>query len=290
MNTLLAGATGHLGRHILPALKRRGHRVRALVRDPARLGPLAAHADEVRSGDLIDSRSVAGLCDGIDVVVSCAGASLDGYDFANWRSFEQVDFHGNAHLLAEARRARVGHFVYVSLFGAERLRGLEYVDAHERFVELLQSSGLAHTVVRPTGFFSFNAEFVRMAHKGRGLVVGDGQCYTNPVHEADVAEVCAGAVDGAGGDVPVGGPEVFTRRQVVELAFDALGKPPRLATVPPWVFRAAALVSYPVNRRMAGLMAFGAAVSQIELIAPAVGTRSLRAYFQDVAAALGRTN
>jgi uncharacterized protein YbjT (DUF2867 family) len=283
---LVTGASGQLGRHVVGALKRRGHRVRALTRDPARLrGALGGDgvADEVARGDLADPASLAGACDGVSAVVGCAGASMDLNALRDRRSFAEVDHRGNLALLAEARRAGVGRFVYVSLHGGPALARTEYAAAHEAFVAALGESGMPHTVVRPTGYFSFFGEIFRMAAKGRGPVLGDGRARTNPIHEADVAEVCADALASGEREISVGGPETLTRAEIVETAFRAAGRPPRLMHVPVWVFGAAATVARPLNPRLAALLAFGAAVSQVDCVAPAYGTRTLEDYFRALA-------
>jgi uncharacterized protein YbjT (DUF2867 family) len=277
---LLAGATGTLGRAAAARLKEQGHFVRGLGRRvPAlRRRPLV----ETFEGDLTNPESLEGCCDGIDTVLSCAGASMRLDTWGDRLSFEAVDLGGNRNLLAEAERAPVGRFVYVSLYAAESLLRTEYARAHERFVELLRRSGLPSTVIRPTGFFGFFAEILSMARKGQGVVLGSGETLTNPVHEDDVATVCAEAIGRADTEIPVGGPDIFSRRQIVELAFEVLGKKPRIKRVPPWLFRGMIAPMRLVNPRIHALMAFGAAVSAIDVVAPATGRRDLRSYFQSL--------
>lgn len=278
---LVAGATGQLGRYVVEALKARGFAVRALARDPARLR--GAAVDEAARGDLLDPASLRAACRGVDAVVSCAGASMALGNFGDRRSFMTVDYAGNRNLLEAARAEGVGRFVYVSLFGGERMTDTEYAAAHERFVEALRGSGLSHATVRPTGFFSFLGEIARMAKRGRGVVMGSGEARTNPIHEADLAEVVADAVDGDETEIPAGGPEVLTRKEIVEIAFRAVGRPPKLTHLPAGLFRGVAKVMKPLNPRIAALLDFGARVSQIDCVAPARGTRRLEDYFRTLA-------
>ncbi|HEX8853149.1 MAG TPA: NAD(P)H-binding protein, partial [Pyrinomonadaceae bacterium] len=156
---LVAGAPGQLGRYVLAELRRRGYRTRALVRDASRAATLQGEADETVSGDVTRPETLAHVCEQVDVVFSAVGAPLSLK--RGGASYREVDFEGNRNLLAAARAAGVRRFVYVSVFGAERLRESEYVRAHEDFVQELQRSGLAHTVVRPTGFFSAMGEMLR---------------------------------------------------------------------------------------------------------------------------------
>ena len=281
---LVAGASGTLGRAVVRQLKQEGHWVRGLGRSVSRLRELPL--DETFEGDLTDPESLRGCCDGVDAVLSCAGASMQLTDLGDRRSFEAVDFAGNRNLLAEARRADVSKFVYVSVHGADRLPATEYVRAHERFVALLRESGLPSTVIRPTGFFSVFAEILQMARKGRGLLIGSGEARTNPVHEEDVAAVCVEALDrpdASNTEISVGGPEVMSRRRIAEVAFEVLGTKPRITSIPPWVFHALVAPARLWNRRLHALMTFGAAVSVADVVAPTVGRRDLRSYFRELA-------
>lgn len=76
MLVAITGGTGFIGSHTVRALAAAGHRVRLLVRDPAKLkriyDPLGLQIDEVVSGDATDERSVARLLAGCDAVVHAA--------------------------------------------------------------------------------------------------------------------------------------------------------------------------------------------------------------------------
>ena len=276
---LVTGATGTLGRQVVRELLARGERVRALVRDPYGLRSHALGAVELVAGDLMDPSSLGGACDDIDVVISCAGASMRLGGFADRRSFMEVDFGGNANLLEIARTAGVAKFVYVSLFGARELLRTEYAAAHERFVGALQGSGMAHTIIRPTGFFSFFSEMLDMAARGRVMLIGDGSAHTNPIDERDVANACVDAILLEESELCVGGPDVLSRRRIAELAFETLGKRPRISSISPAAFSALARPLWLVNRRLHALCAFGASVSTIEVVAPRTGQRTLADYF-----------
>ncbi|MFI6873860.1 NAD(P)-dependent oxidoreductase [Streptomyces sp. NPDC050400] len=69
MNITVFGAAGNVGRRVVAEALARGHRVTAVVRDPARATDLPAGATP-RTGDAADPRSVAALAAGQDLVVS----------------------------------------------------------------------------------------------------------------------------------------------------------------------------------------------------------------------------
>lgn len=102
---LVAGATGALGRHVGAALRRQGHRVRALTRDPARLSvPSQGERafDEVFQGDALDPAALARACEGVSAVFSCLGASV-APSLAGRAAYTAVDTPANLNLLREAR-------------------------------------------------------------------------------------------------------------------------------------------------------------------------------------------
>jgi uncharacterized protein YbjT (DUF2867 family) len=278
---LLAGASGTLGKHLAQELNKRGFWIRAIARHPDKLHALPI--DEVITADLLDRNSLTGVCEGVDSVFSCAGASMNVADFRDKRSFNEVDYQGNLNLLNEARTPSVKKFGYVSLAFAEQLLGTEYADAHEQFINALKSSGIDYVVIRPTGFFGFHLEILRLAMRGRGIMIGSGDCKTNPIHEADVAKVCVDSLDSMQNEIIVGGPDTYTRKEITAMAFDVLNKPPRVIHLSPSVVRILALPLRLINRRLYALMDFGIAVSQIDVMAPVHGSHHLREYFENAA-------
>ncbi|MEV1021212.1 NAD(P)H-binding protein [Streptomyces sp. NPDC050264] len=69
MHITVFGAAGNVGRRVVTEALDRGHRVAAVVRDPARAGALPAAA-RPRTGDAADPRAVAELAAGQDLVIS----------------------------------------------------------------------------------------------------------------------------------------------------------------------------------------------------------------------------
>jgi uncharacterized protein YbjT (DUF2867 family) len=278
---LVAGATGYLGGFVARECKARGHFVRALARTPDKLTPLRASLDEVVRGEVTRPETLAGVCEGLDVVFSSVGITRqkDGL------TFRDVDYQGNKNLLVAAQRAGVRRFVYVSVFHGPRLRHLAIVDAHECLVEALKASGMDYAVVRPTGYFSDLEEVLQMARRGRVYLLGHGRNKANPIHGADLAVVCVDAVEGERREIDVGGPEVLTAREIAHVAFLALDKPVRVAPVPVWLMRAVVAVTRLFSRHQADLLAFFTTVTTIDMVAPTTGTRTLEAHYRSVVGA-----
>src|SRR5690606_19756319 len=102
----IAGATGNAGRKIVAEAHRRGLRVRALVREEARLREARPFCDEVRIVQVTDPASVRGALDGATYAISALGKTMQK-DSTPRRA---VDVEANVHLFAEARRAGARRF------------------------------------------------------------------------------------------------------------------------------------------------------------------------------------
>lgn len=281
MIVLVAGATGHLGRELLPELRRRGHRTRALVRDPARLPD--GSADEVAVADA-ETGALDEACRGADVVFSALGAS-SRFDRGPRRHYRDTDTKPNLRLLDAAERAGVARFAYVTLLHAEKLRGNAYVDAHEEVVDALRSRPIAHTVIRANGFFSIYDEMLGAARKDRLRLVGEPDRLHNPIHDHDLAVACADALEQGAEQIEVGGPETLTRRREAELAYVAAGKADKsVGRLPTPIARAAAALMRPVDPRRAAVLDLMVRICSIDAVGPRHGTRRLGDYLRERAA------
>ena len=280
---LVIGATGHLGKAVTREFYNRGYWIRALVRDAGRLQDTRAVINDIVTGEVADSSLLERACFGVDVVFSCLGSPISLSLAKQGTSHRDVDYALNKRLLNAAMRANISKFVYVSMFGAEKLRHLEYVRAQEDFVDDLKRSGIKYAVICPTGFFYSLADLVRLARNPVMVLIGDGEKHTNPIHEDDLAIVCGDAIEGEQTEYAVGGQEIYTRKQINELAFAALGKKSRMIKVPPSLVKAGLRIVQPFNQRLYELLAFLVSVTQVECVAPPTGTRSLESYYAEVA-------
>ena len=280
---LIAGATGTVGRELAQQLHTRGDRVLALSRRPAAARRLAGIADRIVTADATDPAALHGLLDGIDAVVSCLGAPM-ALRRGDRRSFHAIDTTANRHLVRAAARAKVDRFVYVSVFLGPGWQDTAYVRAHEQVVDELRAAGLSHAVVRATGMFPIFDPFLAMARRGMAWIPGDGRARTNPVHPIEVAEVCVDALDRIDDvSVPVGGPEVLTREQIVRLAFAAVGRPARVLRLPRRAMEAVATAVHPVHPHLGEVLEFGTAAFTHDFVAPLRGRRRLAEHFARVA-------
>ncbi|AGP34700.1 hypothetical protein BE04_14355 [Sorangium cellulosum] len=279
---LLAGATGAVGSELLRLLRGRGHFVRTLSRTEGNAAGIRGLASEVVVADAAEPGAVTGALDGVDTVVSCLGANVS-MTLRERRSYYDVDVVANTHLLEAAKRAGVKRFVYLSAHPGPGYAHTRYLAAHLQMEERIRASGLSFSFVRPTGIYSALNDVMAMARAGVGTVPGDGRARTNPVHPADVAEALAEVLAGGPDVVPVGGPDVMTRDEVMRLAFDAAGKEGLIVHVPAGVLRSTSVLLEGIHPRLSDLLEFAAAVMTSDSVAPARGTRPLRAWFEALA-------
>jgi uncharacterized protein YbjT (DUF2867 family) len=281
---LVAGASGYLGRYVVKTFKQRGFWVRALGRNAAKLNSIEEYADELFIGEVTDPTSLDGLCDGIDVVFSSVGITRqkDGL------TYKDVDYQGNRNLLTIAEESGVSKFVYVHVLKAEKLQHIAMIEAKQAFVDELKQSALDHTVICPSGFFSDMEEFQSMARSGRVYLFGDGSNRINPIHGADLAEVCADALAGSESQVDVGGPKVFTYREIAELAFDVLEKPRKITCIPEKLINVmVAALRWLAPVKTYGPLQFLTAVMTMDVIGQPNGQRRLADHFRNCSGTTG---
>ena len=276
---LLAGATGTLGRRLIPALGDAGYRVVALARPASRskLDPFAHALAGVRIAEVIDADSLRGACEGIGLVVSAVGITRqrDGL------THDRVDYRGNLNLLREAERAAVRHFTYVSVVGAERLVGVPVLNAKYRFEQALTVARLRWTVIRPSGFYTDLLDVLAMARRGVVFQFGDGECRTTPIDVDDLARFVAANAERENAVLGAGGPADFTWNQIAAECFAALGRSGRVFHLPTWSLRALKAGSRAVSTQLHGVLSFVGYVQTHDTTASKVGTRPLRDFLAE---------
>ena len=284
---LVAGASGYLGRYAVREFRERGYYVRSLVRNPDKIKVRGTHkepaiydiSDEVVTGDITVPESIKGICSGIDIVFSALGLTSPHPEYTS----NDIDYIGNKRILDEAVKEKVSRFIYVSVFNHDKMPEIESVKAHEKFVAELKQSGLSWAVVRPNGYFSDMARFFAMAQSGHIFVIGDGEKKINPIHGADLAIVCADAAEGECREIPVGGPDIYSFREIMEMAFLAFSKTPWITPLPFWLAESGLMLTALFNQNLASLLSFAVEALKFDHIAPAYGTRHLKDFFAKLA-------
>jgi uncharacterized protein YbjT (DUF2867 family) len=153
ITVLVVGATGSIGRLVVEEAVRKGHAVRALVRDARKARGLFPDV-EVAVGDLTRPDTLASAVDRVDAIVFTHGSDGGGKAGA-----ERVDYGGVRNVLA----ALAGRSVRIALMTAigvtdregDYNRRTESHDWKRRGERLVRTSGLPYMIVRP-GWFDYN--------------------------------------------------------------------------------------------------------------------------------------
>jgi len=112
MKTLVTGATGFLGSHLVERLLALGHDVRALARKSSDTGHLETTNSKIVVGNVEDYESIRGAVKGVDVVFHAAARVTPGW--GSWKAFHSCIVSGTDNILRASAEAGVARFLHVS--------------------------------------------------------------------------------------------------------------------------------------------------------------------------------
>jgi NADH dehydrogenase len=239
------GGSGFVGRHVVRALAKRGHRVRVAVRRPDLAVHLQPLGDMGQIGavqaNLRHRGSVARAIEGADAVINLVGILFE----SGKQSFNAVQEFG-ARAVAEACKEAGVPLVHMSAIGASEDSEANYARSKARGENsVFDTLGDDAIVMRPSIVFGpeddFFNKFADMARFSPALpLIGGGTTKFQPVYVGDVAEAFARAVDGEaeGGKIyELGGPEVLTFRECLEEVLRVTRRKSLFVNIPWWAAR-----------------------------------------------------
>lgn len=140
----VTGATGHMGRNLIPELLQRAHRVYAVVRagSEGRLPPRC----EAVVANALDGQSYAEHVPAGSTFVHLVGVTHPNPSKA--QEFRDVDLKSATEAIEAAKMAGVSQFVYVSVAQPAPVMKA-YIEARAKAEEAIRASGLAATILRP---------------------------------------------------------------------------------------------------------------------------------------------
>jgi uncharacterized protein YbjT (DUF2867 family) len=140
----VTGGTGYIGSRLIPILAQRGHEVVALVR-PGSQRKLPAVCRPVL-GDALEGNSYLQHLRSGDTFIQLVGVAHPSP--AKAKEFVAIDQRSGMEAILAAKRAGVGHFIYVSVaHPAPAMHA--YVAARSACEAELRASGLNATILRP---------------------------------------------------------------------------------------------------------------------------------------------
>jgi uncharacterized protein YbjT (DUF2867 family) len=193
VRVVVTGGRGMLGRHVVELLRRSGHEALAA----GRRGPLVM--------DVRKDAEVEAALEGVEAVVHCASNPLR-------RNVREVEVEGTARVVAAAHRQGVGHLLYVSIVGIDRVPR-PYFRYKLHAEKVVEHGRVPWTILRATQLFPF----MEMLLTSAPVLIAPRGFLVQPVAGEEVAQRIARAL----GEGPMerrleyGGPEV---REVSELA------------------------------------------------------------------------
>ena len=271
MKVFVAGATGALGRQLVPMLTGQGHRVTAMTRTPAKEDLIGRMGARPAVADAFDPEAVAeAVAEAEPEVVIHELTAIDAGKFS--RSIDKqfavtnrLRTEGLDHLLAAARAVGARRFVVQSFAGwpyertggpvkteadplqedppkgvVETLRAIRYLEE-----TVTRAEGIEGVALRYGGFYgpytsiglAPDGEQIEMVRKRRLPVVGDGAGIWSLVHIRDAAAATALAAEqGEPGIYNIVDDEPAAAKDWIPVLAQAIGaKPPR--HFPRWLAR-----------------------------------------------------
>ena len=239
MKLAITGGTGFVGAHVIDAAIADGHEVSALTRREQ------APRQSVQwvSGDLQDRVALQQLVTGADAVIHVAG-TISARDAAG---FEAGNVAGTLAMLAAATAGGVHRFVHVSSLAAREPKLSLYGASKSRAEELVKSSGLDWSIVRPPAVYGpgdkETLELFRMAKLG--LMVMPPRGRLSLIHVHDLARLLLALTGpGAPSNIVVeaddGTPNGWSHRDFAGALGRAVGARPAIISSPGILLRLAA--------------------------------------------------
>jgi uncharacterized protein YbjT (DUF2867 family) len=249
---LLTGASGTVGKALLPLLLERGDQMRVLVRDPRRLG---RHRVDVQFalGDLrslADARLRRQAFRGVDTVIHLAASIRDEAG----GSIEEVNALGTARVLRAAEAAGVERFLFFSAIGANPFQRTRFFRAKALAEEGVEASPVPTSVLAPSIVYDRDDPWITLMRRLSLLpllpISGSGRAKFQPIWAGDVARCVVGALDSEKlpERVELAGPETLSYDQIARLIARVNGRQRRLIHVPLNLVR----MSLNAARRIAG--------------------------------------
>jgi uncharacterized protein YbjT (DUF2867 family) len=233
------GGSGFLGRSVVRALCKRDYRVRVAVRQPELAGflqPLGRvgqiHAVQA---NLRYPASVNAAMRDSNVAINLVGILAQ----SGAQTFDSVQAAGAA-AVAAAAAAAGARMVHVSAIGADENSPSHYARSKAAGEKAVLAAVPSATIFRPSVVFGpedqFANRFAALAQLSPALpLIGGGLTKLQPVYVGDVATAVADAVDGktkAGATYELGGPEVLSMREIMEIILSITERDRMLMSLP----------------------------------------------------------
>ncbi|WP_321389338.1 complex I NDUFA9 subunit family protein [Emcibacter sp.] len=218
------GGGGFVGSTLVQHLAKTGVRVRVAVRHPnsaTHVKPLGDVGQvQVVQANLRDEKSVRAAIQGSDAVVNLVGILQE----SGKQKFNKIQAIGAAIVAKYAAEAGVKKLVHMSALGADADSDSHYASSKAKGEEAVKHYFPTATILRPSVIFGtddqFFNRFAAMASTFPVMPVFFGETKFQPIYVGDVAEVIIRALNDdalAGKTLELGGPKIYSMREILEL-------------------------------------------------------------------------
>ncbi len=236
---LVFGGSGFIGKQVVRALAKAGKRVRVAMRQPHLGHELRVMGDvgqiEVVQANVRFPESVARALEGADAVVNLVAVLHE----AGKQNFETLHVEAARVIAEAAAKQGIKSFVHMSALGAAP-KGARYARTKYRGERAVLEALPSATILRPSIVFgaedNFFNRFARMATLSPVLpLIGGGRTKFQPIFVGDVADAVVAALgkrEAQGRVYELGGPRIYSFKQVLEFVTAEIRRPRLLAPLP----------------------------------------------------------
>lgn len=234
------GGSGFIGRYVVRALARAGHRIRVGVRRPNLANYLLpmGHVGQIQivRTDVTDPDAVGRALKGADGAVNLVGILYE----SGRRTFQALHAEAAATISAAAREHSIGALVHVSAIGASSDSPALYARIKAEGENRVREAFPAAAILRPSIVFGpedqFFNRFAALARLSPALpLIGGGRTRFQPVYVCDVASAIVRClIDSATSAITyeLGGPRIYTFRELMKLTLAETNRRRVLVPVP----------------------------------------------------------
>jgi uncharacterized protein YbjT (DUF2867 family) len=238
--TAILGGSGFIGRYVVKRLATRGEVIAVGCRNAEAAKHLKPLGDVGQIMPLNvgigDETLLPAFLAGNDSLVNCVGILRE----SGAQTFALVHHTGPARLAWLAREAGVDRFVHISAIGADPRSSSAYARTKAVGEQAVRDAFPTATILRPSVVFGpedqFFNRFAAMAMFSPALpLIGAGETRFQPVYVGDVADAVVTCLEDsatAGRVYELGGPKIYTFRQVLELVLSEIRRKRRFVDLP----------------------------------------------------------
>ena len=259
MKVFVTGATGAVGRFVVPELVRAGHDVTALARSDEKAAQLKAQWARPAQVSLFDEAALKEAFAGHDAVCNLATSIppvAKSASLKNWEENDRIRRDGSTAVVNASLAASVGRVVQESITFMYPDRGEEWIDesvpldvsvlgaavvAAEENAARFTGAGGTGVVLRFGLFYGpgsdHTEQFLAAARRHVGPVAGPNGAYQSSIHLADAATAVVAALGLPAGTYNVTDDEPLTKQAYAQAVGAAVGKRPWMS-VPGRLIRA----------------------------------------------------